>query len=99
MKDFGFQISDLKMSAAERGGTCFCTSLRPQFLTVQVKQSLDARRKRVIPRRRDAEGPHGPSQSQQNIFSVAQISMRGLSLALGMTNDEQVRIAIQSAIA
>src|SRR5207302_5199482 len=45
MKDFGFQISDLKMSAAERGGTCFCTSLRPQFLTVQVKQSLDARRK------------------------------------------------------
>jgi hypothetical protein len=96
MKDFRFQILDLKLSAAERGGTCFCTSwtrgsasLRPPFLTVQVKQSLDARRKRVIPRRGDAEGPRKPSHCQRNVSSLAQISMGAPSLSwqLGMTEE------------
>jgi hypothetical protein len=107
MKDFRFQISDFRLSAAERGGTCFCTSrtrglwlrradgsersasLHPQFLTAHVEQSLGTRRKRVIPRRGDAEGPHKHSHCQQNIFSLAQILMRGPSLSsqLGMTKE------------
>ena len=77
MKDFRSQISDFRLSAAE---------LHPWFLTAEVKQSLGTRRKCVIPRRGDAEGPH---KYRQNIFSHAHISMRGPSLSsqLGMTEE------------
>ena len=86
MKDFGFQISDFRLSAAESGGTCF----RAQFLTAYVKQSLGKRRKRVIPRRGDAEESRKHSHCQQNIISLAQILMRGPSLSsqLGMTEEK-----------
>src|SRR5437667_6095831 len=93
MKDFKFEISNCGLLAAECGGTCFCTSwtrgstsLR---LTAQVKQSLGTRKKRPIPRRGDAEGPHEDSRYRQNIFWLAQILMRGPSLSsqLGMTEE------------
>ena len=81
MKDFKFQISDFRLFAA---------SLHPQFLKAHVKQSLGRWRKRVIPRRGDAEGPHEYSHCPQNIFSRTQISMRGPSLSsqLGMTEEK-----------
>jgi hypothetical protein len=104
MKDFRFQTSDFRLLGGsssplldvECGGTCFSTSwtrgsasLRPQFLTAHVKQSLGTRRKRVIPRRGEAEGAHKHSRGRENIFSLAQISVRGLSLSsqLGMTEE------------
>ena len=85
MKDFGFQISDFRLSAAE----CGSASLRSQFLTAYVKQSLGEWRKRVIPKGGDAEGSHKHSHCQQDIFSPAQISMRDPSLSsqLGMTEE------------
>src|SRR5438128_102061 len=102
MKDFRSQISDFRflgdaslldppLSAEECGGAYCCVSLRPRFLSARVKQSLETRRKRVIPRRGDAEGPHEHSYCQQNIFSLAQMLMRGPSSrkhsGLGMTEE------------
>ncbi len=93
MKDFKFQISDFRLFAAECGGTCFCTSWTrgsaSLHLTACVKQSLGPRKKRVIPRRGDAEGSHEYSRYRQNILSLAQILMGGPSLSsqLGMTEE------------
>jgi hypothetical protein len=93
MKDFKFEISNCGLLAAECGETCFCTSWTrgsaSLHLTAPVKQSLGPRKKRVIPRRGDAEGSHEYSHYRQNIFSFAQILMRGPSLSsqLGMTEE------------
>jgi hypothetical protein len=88
MKNCGLHIADCGIGAVECARTCFCTFLRPGSLTLYAIQRLrTTTNTRVISRRRDAEGSCEHSYCRQNIFSHAQIVMRDLSLALGMTNN------------